>query len=356
MVNWIDSWSRRRKRARFFLHNRVGLANPRARPFSPAAPRGFAVVTLRDLGDEGEGKPEYTRSSFFRILPKVLAAYDIEFALFRSVDDFLASASLPRQLAILVLYNEVRFLKEEERYSHVLHALEERVHAHSGRAVLHSMETARTIADKARANAAYRAAGVYVPAVVTGTAAGTRRVFVNSNTSPGTQAHIAADAEAFSSADYNTEFIDTRVTWQRRPYFVSLRAMAAGRRLVGITLRTVPADSGKVAARAATTPADPDLLNHLYAAYMPWTGQIMDVVRRLGEVLGPGLYHHDLLPEPASQKIYVCESGFKIQNVAAGWRFDGIRDQVIFAHEIDPTPRRRAAYALVGELHDLGYY
>jgi hypothetical protein len=46
----------------------------------------------------------------------------------------------------------------------------------------------------------------------------------------------------------------------------------------------------------------------------------------LDRILGPGFYHHDLLIERGTGKIYTCEVGYKFDAYAFGQRLSSIRD------------------------------
>lgn len=42
----------------------------------------------------------------------------------------------------------------------------------------------------------------------------------------------------------------------------------------------------------------------------------MDLCERMGHVLGPGFYAHDILPCSDDRQLYVCETGFKFDDMS----------------------------------------
>ncbi len=343
-------------RVRARLQNRGGLGSPRPQPFPRDASRGFAVVALGEVGDSGRGKPEYHKASFFRFLRPVLAEYDIAFAYFRSVEELMTARKVPAELAVLPLYNEVDCYANQATYEPVLRALEDFVRHTSGKPTLHRFDLACTLANKLATNALFREVGVPTPAIVSANSYAGGRVFANAIAESAADVRILDSSDVLDATQYNTQFIDTTQVWRGREYYVCPRAVCAGRRCVTVLVRAAPKELGTASVHVRNTPHDPALLNHLYTRLLEDRDTITGLCDAVGRRLGPGLYAHDLLPDRESGQIFICETGFKVQNDNFARWMAPIQSQLCFNHDSASKVSKAKAHALILDLIETGYF
>lgn len=338
------------------LQNRSGFGSPRPQSFPRGATRGFAVVALGEVGDRGRGKPDYHKANFFRFLRPILAEYGIAFAHFRSVQELLSTREVPDELAVLPLYNEVDCHANQATYEPVLRALEDFVRHKTAKPPLHGFDLACMLANKVTTNALFAELDVPTPAMVAADSFNGGRIFANAMAESAADARILDSQERLDARQYNTQFIDTTQVWQGREYYVCPRAVCAGRRCVAILVRAAPKDLGNASVHVRNTPRDPSLLNHLYALLLQDLDAIAHLCDAVGRRLGPGLYAHDLLPEQESGRIFICETGFKVQNDSFARRMAPISGELCFSDDMSPLVNKTKSHALIMSLIESGYF
>lgn len=181
----------------------------------------------------------------------------------------------------------------------------------------------RLIARKDLTNIHLTKAGIAVPQMITSSDTDAP-VFANDLAGTGAQVAIGYDPDR-----YNTEFIDTRVPYKGKRYYTTIRLMAVGCEMVRAWVRARDATDGSPSVHARDTPVDAGLYEHLHATLVtPRQDMLRAFARKLGAALGGGFFAHDLLIEQPSERIMICESGYKFDSKTMIGHLQPIRDQI----------------------------
>lgn len=141
------------------------------------------------------------------------------------------------------------------------------------------------------------------------------RVFSNDNRASGASVNIVDAGGELDATRYNTEFIDSRVTYEGKEYYTSVRLMCVGRRIVKAFCRARPVTQGSPSVHSKDTPLDGGLLEYLQAKLVvPYEAELARIAEKLEAALGPGFYSHDLVTCAVTGKVYLVEPGYKFSD------------------------------------------
>ena len=111
---------------------------------------------------------------------------------------------------------------------------------------------------------------------------------------------------------YNTQFIDTTVQFRESVYFTCIRLVCIGTYLIRIYIRARDVSENNPSVHNKDTPKDRELLDYLHEKLVvPRLEAFHALSDRIGRVLGPGFYAHDVLIENKTGQLFLCETGFK---------------------------------------------
>ena len=191
-------------------------------------------------------------------------------------------------------------------------------------AVFNGREIGKVIGDKKTTNGFLAKRGIVMPRMKE-----LEDQCIFSNARFGSQSYVSLH-EHLSDADqnrYNTEFIDTRVQFQARVYFTAIRLMCIGSELVQVYVRARDEEEDNPSVHTADTPKDRELLKYLHRVLVtPRLADYRALAEKIGLVLGPGFYAHDVLIERDTGRLLICETGFKFYNGSYSRRMIGILD------------------------------
>lgn len=268
----------------------------------PASPRGrviFAGLGRHRLADQGK----LSARAYLPALCDALreAGYDTRFVV--SLDALERAMDGPAPVAVVMIYNEEWHIPSGPRLDAALARAD---------LVFHHPDTGRIVADKRRTNAVLSAAGVPMPRMVTRVEG---RVFSNDVSASAAAVSVLEEGAALDAARYNTEFIDTRVEHGGKDYYSTVRVMCIGPSITHALVRARDAAQNSAGVHSRDTPADAPLINALYRRLVePNRAELKAIARRIHGALGPGFYAHDVLVERGTDRILVCETGFKFDN------------------------------------------
>jgi hypothetical protein len=265
----------------------------------------IAIVGVSD----GLGRGKMTYDYFLPPFERKLAVLGIEVRRYAYREFILADQ---QHDAAILLYGEVWARSRPQVWG----VLEEAARAAQVRkiALVHDPLIGRIVADKTLTNKALTQGGVEMPKLASAAVA-PFKVFSNDNMGSHAPIYLADAGTSLDQSRYNTEWIDTRYEYNGRYYYVALRAMAVGRHCVSIFLRLRPTNQNDASVHNTDTPLDAELWNALYQRIVvPQTTAIQSICRRISDVLGLGFYSHDILPEQSSNRLLVCETGFKFDD------------------------------------------
>lgn len=284
-------------------------------------------------------------------LRQALASQDVALHVYNS-EQYRANAMNHRQAVIVLVYREVAMITSADGKACVAEIEALADHPDSNNLVIHRHAQGAILADKSATYAYLREAGVAMPERVAGPVA-ERSIFSNENAGSHMPVMLVEPGHALDQSRYNTEFIPTIQTFRGKSYHVALRTKCVGRLCTAILVRARSTKHGSPSVHNSNTPIKPDLLNHLYTHVVePRKREIIAISEKIGSRLGLGFYAHDILPDNRSNRIFLCETGYKFDDaklrerlapIAAGLPFLDSENEVILG-----------AQALVSEANRLG--
>ena len=116
-----------------------------------------------------------------------------------------------------------------------------------------------------------------------------------------------------------------RVRFEEDVYYTSIRLMCIGSCLVQVYVRARDENEDSPSVHNANTPRHRRLLDHLYDSLVsPRMDGLISLAERIGSVLGPGFYAHDVLVDRESGELLLCETGFKFYDGSYCERMHGV--------------------------------
>lgn len=192
-------------------------------------------------------------------------------------------------------------------------------------AVYNGARTGLVIGDKSRTAETFRQNGILTPEFPNAS----DTVFSNTRYGSNKKAKRIEAGAKIDRARFNTRFIDTSVMFMDRCYFTSVRLVCVNDALIHAFPRARDVEEGNPSVHASNTPLNPALIEFLQSEIVaPYWDVLGRLAKGLAEALGRGFYVHDLLIERSSHRIYVCESGFKLEPTAFWTRVEPISDSL----------------------------
>lgn len=210
-------------------------------------------------------------------------------------------ASDQRTVAVVNLLHEENDREIDPRYDAL-------VLGASNLVVFNSIPTCRIIADKARTNELFATKGIRTPR----TSGYGGKSFSIPKSGSGSEVEVS-DSHGSTHADrFVSEFIDTRLSYNGNEYYTMVRLMSVGKRIVAAFPAARSVSDGNYSVHGYDTPLERGLIGYLKKTLID---DIIDrhnlISQQIGEVLGPGFYHHDLIVERETRDVYLAETGLK---------------------------------------------
>jgi hypothetical protein len=245
------------------------------------------------------------------------------FLLHNSYDELISSNIDLNQLNIFVLiYSEECTIDEE------VYLISRWIKTLPNSLIIHPPELGALIGNKKSTNQLLNSNGISTPYIYEGRA--TEKVFSNTLEGSGSEVMTFEQGTILNDARYNTKFIDTTHSFAGKSFFVSLRIMAFYDKYISTYVRCRDASENNPSVHAINTPLNKDLLNYLYSEIVLQNEQMLiDLAKKLGEILGPGFFSHDILFDPNSKSLFVCETGFKFDEIALRSRLLALKGKLL---------------------------
>ena len=294
------------------LRKRFKPARPKLASYNRRLPfDGDAGVHIAIVGSERRGLAGHGKTRPDRYFPKfeygaIKAGATVAF--YQTPGLLMQSLHIHdgRPLAIIFLYSEE--ITEDPIQDYPPEATMRLLEQRPRTIVYNSPAIARKIAEKPVTNRILTDAGIDVPRM---SSRADTPLFSNTITGTMQPTSVVAQGSTVDHARYNTELIDTRVEVDGREYFVLLRAICAGCRVLDVLARCRPVEDHSPSVHGLDTPLDPYLLNSIHHQHVqPRLDEIRNLCAKLGSTLGPALYGHDILLS-RDGRLPVCEVGFK---------------------------------------------
>ncbi|MDZ7904759.1 MAG: hypothetical protein U5N55_02560 [Cypionkella sp.] len=141
------------------------------------------------------------------------------------------------------------------------------------------------------------------------------QVFSNLEMGSGKRVIVTKDNTNISEDRYNTRFIDTRIDFGGKTWYTMFRIQAVGGHIHHCYVRARDTAERAPSVHSKDTPANAGLIEHLYDKLIaPRRSEIFHHTRKMGEILGPGFYAHDMVVCQETGTLYMVESGFKFND------------------------------------------
>lgn len=264
--------------------------------------RHLIFTAFTRFGFGGKGKvyiPEY-----FPPFTQRLAAAEVDCS-FVWNEDGLEAALDDRDTAIIHLFNEEKVCAYNSR----IRAVEAKAAA-----VFCSHRAGLIVSQKRRANLFLTARGVSMPQLVD-LADPTVPVFSNAAIGSGKRTSVIGAPEALDADRYNTRYIDTRLGFEGITYHTMFRIQTVGRRVLHAYPRARDVREKSASVHSKDTPANGPLIEFLHTTLItPRRDEIAAHAEKLGDILGPGFYAHDMVVSNSTSELFMVESGFKFND------------------------------------------
>ncbi len=193
-------------------------------------------------------------------------------------------------------------------------------------AVFNSHRIARIIRDKKVANSFFSEHNISMPRQNLDERT---HVFSNARIGSGATAFVVDNLKELDEERYNTQFIDTTVQFRGSAYFTCIRLVCIGTYLIRIYIRARDVSENNPSVHSKDTPRDRELLAYLREELVvPRLEAFHALSYRIGHVLGPGFYAHDVLIENKTGQLFLCETGFKFyDSTYEKWMIDVVGDR-----------------------------
>ncbi len=325
------------------------MQNYRIRKVQPVNVRGkLLILALGPRGLRSRGKVKSRR--FFPPFCRVLGQRGIASAYIGDHE------SLKRELCLadglpLVLVNLVNEDRDDIELYNFPNDLLQNVTA-----VFNPHEIAEIIRDKEETNLFFSEHKIAVPECNLDKKT---NVFSNARFGSGTSACIVNNLWELDEERYNTKFIDTTVQFRKSVYFTSIRLVCIGPYLLRIYIRARDVNENNPSVHTKDTPKDRELLTYLREKLVvPRLEEFHTFSCRIGQVLGPGFYAHDVLIENKTGQLYLCETNFKFYDDSYEERMIGIVSDknVLFNISDQETYAGHAASVFVSYCAEMGFF
>ena len=182
------------------------------------------------------------------------------------------------------------------------------------------------IRSKRRTHEVLTAAGVLMPELK---AVADKPVFSNANASSGAKVKVLEAGEQLDNERYNTEFIDTRQRVNGKEYYTTVRLLCVGPYVTHAFVRARDVSEGDPNVHLKNTPRDARLIKVLEQRLIEPNGaQFSELAERTYDALGPGFYAHDILVEAGSNRVLMCETGFKFNDAPFAEWVEAVKSQL----------------------------
>jgi hypothetical protein len=297
---------------------------------------------------EGIGAPEFPGAPgkipayFLPPFERTLSALDIRSAhyTFRQFIETDVQAD-----AAIFIYAEVRARRSPDLWK----AIEQAGKAAEARGILlvHGPLIGRIVADKTLTHRTLSAAGIPMPRMLSDQSVAPFEVLSNEKQATHAPVVVINPGDRLIPNRYNTELIDTRHEFSGKRYYVALRAMCVGRRCLSIFIRARPVEQRDPSVHKVNAA----LLNFLYERIVvPRSAAISSLCVGIAEALGLGFYSHDILPERSTERVLLCETGFKFYDNLYREHVWPLRGQLINDDYLSDDFPQRSAECFAAEL------
>ena len=177
--------------------------------------------------------------------------------------------------------------------------------------VFHIPEQSYIIRSKLKLSKVFNEGGIPTPKIIDSDIA---EIEVSSNevSSSGAEVKVYKPGEKLDKSRFNTENINSIFDYEKTSYYVMIRLLCVGAKIVTTHIKLRPISEGSPSVHTGETPVDATIINAAYNQIVaPNITQLENLAKNINNTLGYGFWAHDTLFESKSKIFYVCESGYK---------------------------------------------
>ena len=307
----------------------------------------MSIITFVELGRREHRKGKVCRKEFIYSLSNELFKRGVETSYVKGPYR-LSRATIGESYAVVAVYNEDLFQSSHEARGLIesdYRALIEKAAAADYKGeIWNDLPKTSLLGSKILTHEIFKKNGIPVPERLFGSSS--RHAFSVSAFGCHQPVDIIKPGENLPDNKINTAMIDTRVEYNGKKYYTSLRVFCLCDEVLGIYVRARPESDGDPSVHVSDTPIDGPLISHLYNTIAkPGLPQIEAIAKKAYGALGPGFYTHDLLYCANTGELLVCESGIKIGNPGYRKRFMGLSGNPDFSEALNfEAPVKAAEY------------
>ena len=135
--------------------------------------------------------------------------------------------------------------------------------------------------------------------------------------------------EELNDEKYNREFVDTRINFEGRSYYTSVRILCIGAKIMYAFPRARLTCQGIPNANNKSTPLDPKLINFLKKSLIDENlSQLENIANKVYGATGLAFLAHDILIDNHGSNAYLCETGFKFDDIGFRKKIDVISNEL----------------------------
>lgn len=274
------------------------------KPGTSLPSRSIAVVGTYAEGLNIPGK--VTGPLFFPIFDYVLRQFDARLCRYENADEFVEADTSDFAGIVILIYKEA--LDDLD----AVQSAEDRILTKCPEAlIVHAARLGRTLGSKIATNQLLSQVGVPVPRMIREPVC-SQMVFSNHAHSTQQKVYLVRPGEPLDPDRYNTTYVDTTHRFNGTDYYVYLRVYAVGETQVATYAGCRPTADGDPSVHLSDA-LDPLAINYFNSYFtIPFQAEIQNLCSRIGATLGLGFYVHDLLPCRETGRLFVTESGVKL--------------------------------------------
>ena len=215
--------------------------------------------------------------------------------------------------ALILIYNESDLFTEPNLHT-ALNTVSEECYTR-GIPCIHNEMQGMVVGSKPDTHHILSEADILMPRLIEHPDSGLH--FINKSESSGAEVAVrnASRAELERKDLYITEYIDTTHTSYERDFYVSIRVLAVGAVNISSFIRTRPVSQSNPSVHNKNTTYDLRVLHDLHNRLITSKrDELNEITRGISNALGFAFLAHDILPCSESGKLYVCETGIKLDD------------------------------------------
>lgn len=269
----------------------------------PSRPVGRVVIS--GMGPRGVNAWKTWPDFFYPPFAFELSLAGIETVFAMSLPELVRACETPLETVVIHVYNEdyeefPDVAEFDRRFPKLL--------------VFNRAELGVNLGWKDKTHRLLTARGVPMPRLADQLEPGTP-IFSNERRESKARILMLRKGDELDESRYNTEYVDTRRTYGGTSYLTAIRMLCVGRELVHAFAQASPESEGGYSARGKLMPFDAGFLKAIHDDLIGRRrAEIVDLAARLGEALGPGFFSHDVVVDRETDRLLVCESGFKFDH------------------------------------------